>query len=363
MLFSKEALVQTLRKNFNYKLVNDKIFGNLIELDTRIAYRLCLTTNTYYLNDKYGLRLFGRFITYNHRNFSLNQGLFLLNPRTQKFSESQPLVLFKQFPFIYRGAKKLIFVDSQITHEIIQRKFETISSAGLNPEDYIVNLIHRDGSQWEHYFEFMASEYFIKNGYFTDIQLPWSYHGRPDFGIYKHPNIDILKSMGLIKCGALILELSALRLFNKIDFNFNNINNSDNGAYDEFVVGEVKTKQTKTRILEYLKTGLPFRGYEFIPNKENREVFCGLIKIDENNIIQIQKSPENKYINYEKIQEDSDWFNCYLKIHLLGNLYSSEIQDLMSQQINESLLNFTNLNKLVKKVNALTILKRIKDGI
>ena len=55
MIFNKENLIKILKLNFGYKIIDDDIFGEVIELDARIAYRFCLTTNTYYLVDKYGL--------------------------------------------------------------------------------------------------------------------------------------------------------------------------------------------------------------------------------------------------------------------------------------------------------------------
>ncbi len=76
ILLNKNYLTELLKLNFGYKEVRDVLFGTVSEIDEKIAYRFCLTTNSYYLVDKYGLRLFGRFRTFNHRNYSLNQVLF-----------------------------------------------------------------------------------------------------------------------------------------------------------------------------------------------------------------------------------------------------------------------------------------------
>ena len=193
--FDKDYLLEVLKLNFQYKIIKDKIFDEVLELDERTAYRFCLTTNSYYLIDKFGLRLFGRFRTFNHRNYSLNQGLFLIETSNGKIiNNNLPVTLYSKYPFIYNGKKKIIFIDGNETSDIIEETFNKIVSNGGDYREYIVNIVHKNGSQWEHYFEFMASEIFIKKGYFTDIQLPWSYHGKPDFGIYKHQLLNILKS-------------------------------------------------------------------------------------------------------------------------------------------------------------------------
>jgi hypothetical protein len=361
MIFNKENLIKILKLNFGYKIIDDDIFGEVIELDARIAYRFCLTTNTYYLVDKYGLRLFGRFRTFNHRNFSLNPGLFLMDPETEELSdENLPRQIFDKFPFVYEGKKKLIFIESHNTPKVIEETYKDIILSGKNPDDYILNLVHKDGSQWEHYFEFMASELFIKKGYLTDIQLPWSYHGTPDFGIFKHSITEKLKSVNLIENGALILELSSLRIFNKKTKSTSNLSNNEENY--KFIVGEVKTKQTKSQILEYLKTGLCFKGYEFIPNKKKKEQFCGLIKIQDNKII-IEESPESEFLDSEKVKVDFIWFNQYIKIHLLGNLELSEIKKLLSKYIESDKMSFSNLIKLLDVIKINDLIEVINNGI
>lgn len=362
-IFNKEYLIELLKLNFQYKEIKDELFGNVLEIDARTAYRFCLTTNSYYLVDKYGLRLFGRFRTFNHRNYSLNQGLFLIETNNGEITNNNlPAQLCLNYPYIYTGNKKIIFIDGNDTPNIIETIFKKIQSNKKNPEEYILNMVHKDGSQWEHYFEFMASELFILKGYFTDIQLPWSYHGRPDFGIYKHQLIEILKSVNLIENGALILELSALRLFNKTK-GMKNIKIRNFKLDYEFSLGEVKTTQKKSQILEYLKTGLCFKAYEFMPNKKEKENHCGLIKINSENKIVIDDSPQNPYFDKEKSDKDLEWFEDYIKIHLLGNLTLEEIKELMNKIINKQKLTFQNIITLVQKIEFKEIIEVINNGI
>jgi len=362
-VFDKKYLMSILKLNFNYKLVRDDVFEEVLELDERTAYRFCLTTNSYYLVDDYGLRLFGRFRTFNHRNYSLNQGLFLIETKKGEIvNNNLPEYLYQKYPFIYEGVKKIIFIEGENTSRILAETYAKIVSKKKNPHEYIVNLVHKDGSQWEHYFEFMASEIFIKDGYFTDIQLPWSYHGRPDFGVYKHKLIQILKSVNLIENGALILELSALRIFSK-----NNLKKggklAELGEDYEFIVGEVKTNQRKSQILEYLKTGLCFKAYEFMPSKNKKENYCGLIKINSENKIIIDSSPINPYFEQNKADKDLEWFENYVKIHLLGNLSLEELRLLIKRLTADTKLTFQNLIRVVQKLEFIDIIKVIKNGI
>lgn len=362
-IFNKQYLIEILKLNFDYKLVKDDLFGEVLELDERTAYRFCLTTNSYYLVDDYGLRLFGRFRTFNHRNYSLNQGLFLIETKKGEIvNNNLPEYLYQKYPFIYKGIKRVIFIEGKNTSKIIAETYAKLVSGNKNPQEYILNLVHKDGSQWEHYFEFMASEIFIKKGYFTDIQLPWSYHGRPDFGVYKHKLIEILKSVNLIENGALILELSALRVFGR-----NNLKKASKLAESimgyEFIIGEVKTTQKKSQILEYLKTGLCFKAYEFMPNKNKKETYCGLIKIDSQNKIIIDPSPINPYFEQNKANKDLEWFENYVKIHLLGNLSLEELRSLIARLSRDTRLTFKNLIKVVQELKFVDIIKVIKDGI
>lgn len=361
--FDKDYLLEVLKLNFQYKIIKDEIFDEVLELDERTAYRFCLTTNSYYLIDKFGLRLFGRFRTFNHRNYSLNQGLFLIETSNGKIiNNNLPVTLYSKYPFIYNGKKKIIFIDGNETSDIIEETFNKIVSNGGDYREYIVNIVHKNGSQWEHYFEFMASEIFIKNGYFTDIQLPWSYHGKPDFGIYKHQLLNILKSANLIENGALILELSALRLFG-VKSNLSKSGKTTIKFAYESIVGEVKTIQKKSQILRYLKIGLSFKGYEFIPDKKQREYYSGLIKINSQNKIILDPAPINPYFDENKVKKDLEWFECYLKIHLLGNLYLDELEKLMKKTTNQSELTFKNLISLVHKIDFNEIVGVIENGL
>jgi len=347
--FSKDNLLEIFDKNTDLEIIEDSIFGKVMKSDARTAYRFCLATNSYYVVDRYGLRLFGRIRSFNHRNNSLNQGLFITKTNGDKIIEHNLVHdLNEQYPFIYKGDKKIVFIESRNISEKLEETYKTLLKNKLNPEEYILNLVDTKGSQWEHYFEFLASEMFIKKGYLTDIQIPWSYHGTPDFAAYHHKIIGLLKKKGFINYGALIIELSSLRFFSKKRNLHSNIHEEEKYS---LIIGEVKSKQNKSQILEYLETGLPFKGYEFIPNKENREKYSGLIKIDNSNMLKIEEAPKNPFYNAKLSEEDLKWFEKYLKIILFGNLTKDELSSFLERKLKkDKKLTFINLIKLADNI-------------
>ena len=131
----------------------------------------------------------------------------------------------------------------------------------------------------------------------------------------------------------------------------------------EFIVGEVKTTQKKSQIIEYLKSGLCFKAYEFMPNKKEKEDYCGLIKINSENKIIVDSSPLNPYFDKDKSNKDLEWFENCIKLHLLGNLSLEELRKLMKKIINQSKLTFQNIINLVQKINFKQMIEVIENGL
>lgn len=359
---SKKNLIDILVKNFNFQVIADEIFGESLLVDANEAYRFVLTTNSYYLLDRYGIRLFGRFRTFNHRDSSLIPGLFLINKSNQIINgRNLPANMVKKYPFIFRGNKKIIFIESHNTSEVISNCYKKIKDSGYNPEDYIVNLIHRNAAQWEHYFEYLTCEYFRRKGYLTDIQLPWNYHGRPDIGIYKHDIIEKLSSYNIIEGGLFFSELSTLRYFNRK--NMYDYESMLNDFEYEFIVGEVKSKQKNSQIEKYLKTGICHKGFEVIPKKIKPDKNCGLLKIDDDNLIYYIDSPPNPYLDKGKVSKDKIWIDKYLKINLLGNFSVLELQKITKKYTNSNTLDFKDLLNLVEKIKINDILEELINGV
>ena len=179
--------------------MNHPKLGELLLLDARSAYRFCLSTNSYYLPDKYGFSFYGRFVTFNHRSYSFLPGLFQINRDGEITSENLPHQINKMLPFIFKGDKKILFIEvDDGSDRLIEEYYKIITKLGENPEEYILNVVFKNGSRWEHYFEYIAIEHFSRKGFLTDVQLPWNYHGRPDFGLYKHPLVTLLNKNHLI---------------------------------------------------------------------------------------------------------------------------------------------------------------------
>ena len=355
MEFSRKTIVSIFDANFQDKFFYDKDLNlDVLELTAKEAYRFMLTTNSHYLIDEYGLSLFGRFRTFNHRNYNLTSGLF--NYYNKRFSdENLPLKLREKYPFIFQGNKKIIFIEVSKSNNVIKETYEKLVSLNKNPRNYIINLVYKNGSNWEHYFEYFAIRYFLNKGFFTDIQLPWSYHGCPDFGLYKH------NLQGYSSNPFFIIELSSIKAFN--EESKLNINSRLNEDY-EFVVGEVKTKQLRSQINEYLETGIPNSGVEFIQNKKNRNKNSGLISINKEFKIVLSDFINNKFFDKNISKKDEKWLKDYIKINLLGNLTFEEILFLYKLKFkNEAELTLGNITKLVKVLTIEDIIKIIKDGI
>ena len=218
---------------------------------------------------------------------------------------------------MFEGKKKIIFLETDSTNGQVLKLQEEISKAGLFKEDYILSFINPRGSNWEHYFEYMACKKFSEDGYLLDLQIPWNYHGRPDFAVYSHEFSDQLRDYGWYSGGAFIQELSSLSAFGK-----------DKGQKFkaigvkkyEFRVGEVKSQQKTSQIMNYLKVGVCNSGYEFMPDKRESEEYCGLISISNHYDLDVKEPPTNPFFNETLNKKDMMWFQNYLKANLIGNL-------------------------------------------
>ena len=200
----------------------------------------------------------------------------------------------------------------------------------------------------------LISEYFINKGYIVDTQIPWTYHGRPDFGLYKHRLSNILNKYHFNN-GISIAELSALRFFNKKKLK----EKRSCPIKYKFIVGEVKTSQHKSQILNYLKNGIANAGFEFIPTKKNVEKYSGLINLDSNNKINIKNNIENIFFDIEKQKNDIIWFNKYLKINLLGNFSNQELLSFVSKYLKKDSLTLKSLIELSEVISFNDIFKKL----
>ena len=222
----------------------------------------------------------------------------------------------------------------------MEKTYNQLLKNNKNHREYYLNLVDNNGAGWEHYFEFIVSEFFIKKNYIVDTQLPWSYYGTPDFGIYHNEN----------KNGFLISELSSINNF-KNKKRFLDLDSKINS----FIVGEVKTKGKKSQIDKYINTKWPSHSYEFFYSLEKNETKKdGLIYIDNQNLIKISdpKKTPHKIIDPNYFQ----WFQTYLKINFLANFDINTLRKISLNTINDKKLNGNNLIKLSNKLSFKEIL-------
>jgi hypothetical protein len=314
MLFSSETLSRILEVNFGYHRVQDVIFGEVLEISPIEAFRYSAITNSPYLLTEYGYSPFGKLITFNHRNYSINSGLFDFSKKEIDLLNA-PVKLSSLYPSLFSGNKRLVFINTK-TSNIESKIFSKIKNAGKEPKNYLITKVKKTGSDLEHFFEFIACKVFSNQGYYCENQIPWSYHGKPDFAAYKSTLFNVLSERRLISNGGFIIDLTMIPIIEKSGV-------TSHKNY-EVVVGEVKSKSQKSQILDYLKTGLPDWVIEIMPDKKMSTEKVGLLRIKDDFEVEIIRPKTLSSI--EKVKSaDQEWFENYIKSLLLSNIPSESL--------------------------------------
>jgi hypothetical protein len=353
MIFSSEALCRILEKNFGYIRCIDDVFKNVLELNPIEAFRYSAITNSPYLLDEHGYSPFGKLITFNHRNYSLNTGLFDLSIRNGEINLlNAPMKLFVKFPNIFKKNKKLILIDTK-TSNVESEIFSKLVEAGIKPENYLITKVKSTASELEHFFEFIACKLFSHLGYYCETQVPWSYHGRPDFAAYKSPIFNELISCNLISNGGFLIDLTMIPLINEIK-------TKDFHKKYEIVIGETKSKSQKSQILRYLDTGICDWAIEIMPNKLIASERVGLLRI-KNDFKPDLILPNNTSNSLCEIKlKDHEWFQNYVKSFLLSNIPEKELIKLIETKSPNNTASSKDLIITIKNTSIDEILKFLK---
>lgn len=337
--FSIDYLLSLFKKVIDFKEIEVDINERVIEVHARTAYRLALCTQSFYLNEEYsGVYLKKLFSSFNMRNLNLSSGIY-------EFQDNKLHSLANhKIPNIFMGKKRIILKEGKISADVMSDLYKKLLYLKEDTSSYLLTCTDPKGSEWEQFYEFYLSEYFIARDKITDIQIPWPYGGTPDFSYYQH---EITDSIG----GVLIPEICNLRFFLQQDTSHNI---SDKSLYNEIKIVEVKSSQKSSQAKKYLDQKITNAIYEFFPNGNKNNHPLGLFFLEDF---------ELKEINYQQKEiyskKDQKWFNDYLKINLLANLNIDEIADLISVK------NITR-NKLIDSLGSLTFNKligAIKNGI
>lgn len=337
--FSIDYLLALFEKVINFNKVEIDINEVVIEVDARTAYRFALCTQSFFLNEEYtGAYLKKEFSSFNNRNLDLSSGIYEFEDNILCSIKNHNL------PNIFSGKKRIILKEGKFSSSILAEFYKRLLSLNEDTSSYLIVCIDPKGSEWEQFYEFYLSEYFINQNKITDIQIPWPYGGTPDFSCYIH---EITNSIG----GFLVPEICNLRYFLKQDA-LHEI--SDDSFYEEIKIVEVKSIQKTSQAKKYLEKKITNQIYEFFPDGKKNNPPLGLFFL-EDFVLKKINNLGNGGLNIV----DQKWFNNYLKINLLANLTVDEI----SKLINIKKITNVNLIGSLEKISFNDLIGAIKNGV
>jgi hypothetical protein len=116
---------------------------------------------------------------------------------------------------------------------------------------------------------------------------------------------------------------------------------------NEAIVFEVKTNQISApQIVKYTDTKIFDKAYEVIPCIKNPESYAGLITINPAGQILVYECQNPIPFSAEKQRAYFNWVEIYLKVYVLANLMTNELESLLSANGIE--LNRKNLFNFIK---------------
>lgn len=360
MKIDKKSVIKILNKNFGFKVVNNPVAGEVIKVSALDAYLYSsITGHPYLCNLSGGFSPNGLMQVFNQAtSYNFVSGMF---DRTGRFKYT-PLLLSREYPFITNAEKFIIPLEYNKHSEYESKRktlHEKLKKEGFDPSDFIICTIKKSTSGYgmEPFCEYVTSEYFRRRGYLTETQIPFYYNGgTPDFAAYDFPEVlDILRKNGLISSGAMLVELSTLKLFQNSKFK------AIGSKEPEAIVGEAKTSSMEAikQIKKYLGKKIFNRAYEIIPHKEKPEIICGLITFNANGEIMVFEGKEKPLVD-KKVQSDYfDWLGNYTKYFLLANLDNSEFNDFYTRKTGKEFP--TGIDNLLSFVNGLKYNEIIKE--
>ncbi|BAI61036.1 hypothetical protein MCP_0964 [Methanocella paludicola SANAE] len=324
MEINADKFIKIMKENFNFKIVNTEL-GPGIKMDKFSAFIFSSITGAGYLDNPVfpftpkGLtKLF-----YNSLDYKFVTGLF--DNTTLK---NTPYNLYLGRKYLFNNDK--IIVPVEFNRELeLQNKLKTFyEKIGVNSTDYIIQRIEKskNGNGMEPFLEYLTCEYFKKEKYIVETQIPLSHsYGTPDFGGYRSIKYNNFINTYHIPLNCInILELSLIRL------GFKNLCNEYIIEDNNFIVGEAKTstKEMTKQLDKYLSTGLFCKGYEIYTSKiKLSKKFYGLIYIDNNYKLKAIEPTENFIIDEKYHRKYDDWISNYFKYYLIANLTNDEFND------------------------------------
>lgn len=353
MDINRDTIFEIFKKNFSFQIV-DTIVGKAIKMDALSAFYFCNVTGAGYLDDpmyqfspKGVMKILRQAFQYN-----IVTGIF---DREKLYYSPTEMLSLKDY--LFKGDKYILLkecLSEQEFSDSIKHDFIKLEASNFNSTDFIIFRIEawKNGNGMECFLEYLACEYFKKEGYIVESQIPITHSvGSPDFGGYKLRN----KNKGFH-----IIELAMLR----ITYDFEILNNLN---IEHITVGEAKTSTTQMagQLEKYLNTGLFKAGYEMHPNKQAPTKSCfGMLNINDDYSVRVIP-PSEEYSEYgDDILNLDDyiiWFENNLKFYIIANLNNEELKAFIENQKPKGKYNQQKIAEVVTKTNIDTIVNYIKE--
>jgi hypothetical protein len=364
MIIDKEGILKILNTNFDFKIIEDDVVGSTLEMDPADAYYYSVITGSPYLNNpdlpfnpKGKQTVFIQAMSY-----TIVTSFFFIDSNGFPYPWNTPIEHSINYPFIQTGKKRIIPLNIKHSQDRSHRKkiFDGLIEADKNPCDYLLTEVRLDidGYGLEPFLEYTVSNYYRKNGYITETQIPLLYgEGTPDVGAFKIPLLmSFLRQNGIVNNGAFLIELSSMSTFKP---KINKSNTVDEET--DIIVGEAKAKSTdaQKQVTKYVETGLFNKAYEIMPYKKKPQKF-GLITFDSDGKLKIMNSSFNIKIN--KVNQDKyiQWLVNYIKYYLLGNLTKIEFIEIMKSLAGTERVNAKKMIQIINNQSLDDIKKIIK---
>jgi len=361
-----ELIKKVLSNGLMYPIEKNPIVGEVIKLTSRQAFSYAALTSHGYLDENEPDNLFiltrDNFRVFNQvDDFDLQEGVFSLSDLSFVATVNNEV---KRKPYLKNGDKFILPIEYSKYKEyqlILKKLIITLKEAGYNPNNFIIAPIRNTDSstsELESFFEYVVSMYFNRKMYLTDTQIPFYYGiGTPDIAAYKIPKLmKLLQKFGFIEKGGSILELMTISSYGFFKECF--LNNIEN----ESIVFEVKTNQlTAPQIKKYTNTKIFSKAYEVIPSTKKSESYAGLITITLDGKIEIYECSTPIPFSSSKQQKYFEWIEVYLKMYLLANLTTSELEKIIHN--NRLKMSSNDLLNYVKKIDFEKLLTTVKSTI
>jgi hypothetical protein len=358
---TSDLVINILHNGLNFPVKEIESIGKVIVMNSRNALSYAIITSHGYLDktepDSMYILARDHFRIFNQsKDFDLQEGVFSLSGLRLVTTINNEI---QRKPFLKNHEKYILPLEYSGYPELklkISKVLLKIKTNGLNCNDFIICPISAQNSGLESFFEYVVSVVFNRKMFLTDTQIPFFYGvGTPDVAAYKISNlIELLHKYGFLDGGGSVIDLMSVSSFGLSDFS------SEEHTVDESIVFEVKTCQTSSpQIKKYTKTKIFSKAYEVIPVEKESEKYAGLFTINTDGKIILSESSEP--IDFEKsIQKEYfRWIEIYLKMYLLANLKTDELETLLTEHDHE--INNPGLIDYVKTIPFEELLKSIRN--